>query len=133
MTNRFGRRLYQRFFQTYTEKVWGIPCHQIRADWAAQRIKGLSLKTAVTNALFGRNDAKTLIKEFDYPRLGPRDDVGAVPGARARQAGKVRLETDIVAIVVKGTGSRRRRPAQGFDASVRRGECHLEHAPPRAD
>jgi protoporphyrinogen oxidase len=69
--NRFGERLYKTFFKTYTEKVWGIPCTQIQADWAAQRIKGLSLTTAVMNALFGSNDTKTLIKEFDYPILGP--------------------------------------------------------------
>ncbi|AFY59003.1 protoporphyrinogen oxidase [Rivularia sp. PCC 7116] len=69
--NRFGVRLYKTFFKTYTEKVWGIPCNQIQAEWAAQRIKGLSLKKAITNALFGGNDTKTLIKEFDYPLLGP--------------------------------------------------------------
>jgi protoporphyrinogen oxidase len=69
--DRFGARLYQTFFKTYTEKVWGIPCSKIQADWAAQRIQGLSLKKAVTNALFGTNNTKTLIKEFDYPRFGP--------------------------------------------------------------
>ena len=69
--NRFGERLYRTFFKTYTEKVWGIPCTQIQAEWAAQRIKGLSLKKAATNALFGTNNTKTLIKEFDYPLLGP--------------------------------------------------------------
>ncbi|MBD0339974.1 MAG: NAD(P)-binding protein, partial [Microcoleus sp. Co-bin12] len=69
--NRFGERLYKTFFKTYTEKVWGIPCTEIQADWAAQRIKGLSLTTAIINALFGSNDTKTLIKEFDYPALGP--------------------------------------------------------------
>ncbi|MEO1297784.1 MAG: NAD(P)/FAD-dependent oxidoreductase [Cyanobacteria bacterium J06636_16] len=71
VTDCFGERLYRIFFKTYTEKVWGIPCSQIRADWAAQRIKNLSLKRAVTNALFGSQNAKSLIKEFDYPRLGP--------------------------------------------------------------
>ncbi|MEM6598369.1 MAG: NAD(P)/FAD-dependent oxidoreductase [Cyanobacteria bacterium P01_D01_bin.36] len=71
VVNRFGERLYRTFFKTYTEKVWGIPCTQIHAEWAAQRIKGLSLRKAVTNALFGSNDTKTLIKEFDYPILGP--------------------------------------------------------------
>lgn len=45
--NRFGQKLYETFFKTYTEKVWGIPCHLIQADWAAQRIKGLSLTTAL--------------------------------------------------------------------------------------
>ena len=68
---RFGDRLYRTFFKSYTEKVWGIPCDKIQAEWAAQRIKGLSLKKAVINAMFGSNDTKTLIKEFDYPIYGP--------------------------------------------------------------
>ena len=71
VTDCFGGRLYRIFFKTYTEKVWGIPCNQIRADWAAQRIKNMSLKEAVLNALLGSNNAKSLIKTFDYPRLGP--------------------------------------------------------------
>ena len=75
--NRFGTRLYQIFFKTYTEKVWGIPCNEISADWAAQRIKNLSLKEAVKNALLGGMKGKngkvvtSLIEEFHYPRLGP--------------------------------------------------------------
>jgi len=68
---RFGERLYRTFFKTYTEKVWGIPCNEIRADWAAQRIKGLSLLVAVSNALFGGQQAKSLIEQFSYPKLGP--------------------------------------------------------------
>ena len=52
VTNRFGKRLYQHFFKSYTEKVWGIPCDQIQAEWAAQRIKGLSLTSAIKNAIF---------------------------------------------------------------------------------
>ena len=71
VVNRFGERLYKTFFKTYTEKVWGIPCDQIHAEWAAQRIKGLSLRKAAMNAVFGTNNTKTLIKEFDYPILGP--------------------------------------------------------------
>jgi len=71
VSNRFGRRLYKTFFKTYTEKVWGIPCHKIQADWAAQRIKGLSLMVALTNALFGTQKAKSLIDEFLYPLKGP--------------------------------------------------------------
>ena len=71
ITNRFGQRLYEVFFKTYTEKVWGIPCNEIRSDWAAQRIKGLSLRTAVLNALLGNNDTKSLIDQFHYPALGP--------------------------------------------------------------
>lgn len=69
--NRFGRRLYEAFFKTYTEKVWGIPCHEIGAEWAAQRIQGLSLIVAVTHALFRRSRAKSLIGEFHYPLRGP--------------------------------------------------------------
>lgn len=77
VSNRFGYRLYSIFFKTYTEKVWGIPCHEISADWAAQRIKNLSLKQAVRNALFGAKqgmDGSTLtslIEQFHYPRFGP--------------------------------------------------------------
>lgn len=69
--NRFGGRLYMHFFRSYTEKVWGIPPTQIRADWAAQRIKNLSLMKAVWNAISGSNDTASLIEEFQYPRLGP--------------------------------------------------------------
>ncbi len=77
VTNRFGQRLFEIFFETYTEKVWGIPCREIHAEWAAQRIKGLSLSSAIKNALFGQRGkskqevVKTLIDEFLYPRLGP--------------------------------------------------------------
>jgi protoporphyrinogen oxidase len=71
VSNRFGRRLFKTFFQTYTEKVWGIPCNKIGADWAAQRIKGLSLIAAVSNALLGSQKAKSLISEFYYPFRGP--------------------------------------------------------------
>jgi protoporphyrinogen oxidase len=74
VTNRFGRRLYEIFFKTYTEKVWGIPCTEIRAEWAAQRIQGLSLAKAILNAtaLNRRSTSiKSLIHAFRYPRLGP--------------------------------------------------------------
>jgi protoporphyrinogen oxidase len=74
VSNRFGTRLYQIFFKTYTEKVWGIPCTEIRAEWAAQRIQGLSLTKAIISAasLNKRSTKiKSLINEFQYPRLGP--------------------------------------------------------------
>ncbi|WP_338241898.1 NAD(P)/FAD-dependent oxidoreductase [Aurantiacibacter hainanensis] len=81
-SNQFGRKLYSIFFKTYTEKVWGMPCDEMSADWAAQRIKGLSLWGAVVDGLkrsFGLNklndgsgkQAKTLLETFRYPRLGP--------------------------------------------------------------
>lgn len=75
--NRFGERLYRIFFKTYTEKVWGIPCHEISADWAAQRIKNLSFREAIRSALLGATRTEdgqvitTLIDQFNYPRLGP--------------------------------------------------------------
>jgi protoporphyrinogen oxidase len=77
VTNRFGRRLFRTFFETYTEKVWGIPCRTISARWAAQRIQGLSLRTAVINMLApwlnrqSDRQVKTLVDAFEYPRLGP--------------------------------------------------------------
>ena len=69
--NRFGGRLFLHFFQSYTEKVWGLPCSEIHAGWAAQRIKNLSLLKAVWNAMTGANDTTSLIDRFHYPRLGP--------------------------------------------------------------
>ncbi len=78
VSNQFGRRLFQIFFKTYTEKVWGISCKEISADWAAQRIRGLSLAKAIKNGLFPprsiedrRDMIKTLINTFRYPRKGP--------------------------------------------------------------
>jgi protoporphyrinogen oxidase len=73
VSNRFGRRLFEIFFKTYTEKVWGLPCDQIQAEWAAQRIKSLSLTSAVTEAIFRNNNGKhhSLIGEFNYPVGGP--------------------------------------------------------------
>jgi protoporphyrinogen oxidase len=92
VTNEFGHRLFSIFFETYTEKVWGMKCREISADWAAQRIKGLSLGSAVRSALAprwlsrlrlsGGNVPKTLIESFRYPRLGP----GQMWEAAARQA-----------------------------------------------
>ncbi len=81
--NQFGEKLFSIFFKTYTEKVWGMSCDEISADWAAQRIKGLNLGVAVVNALTravkpkraaqepGKPVVKTLIESFQYPRKGP--------------------------------------------------------------
>lgn len=74
VSNRFGRRLFKLFFESYTEKVWGIPCKKIRAEWAAQRIKGLSVTALLRNAFLPKTGAKavkTLITQFHYPRRGP--------------------------------------------------------------
>ena len=70
--NRFGRRLFDMFFKTYTEKVWGMKCSEIGAEWASQRIKNLDLATALKDMLLRRKeDITTLIRQFHYPRLGP--------------------------------------------------------------
>ena len=82
LINRFGRHLYRTFFKSYTEKVWGVPCDQISAEWGAQRIKGLSLRKALVHhfrkmigggaAEIGQKDTETsLIEKFLYPKLGP--------------------------------------------------------------
>jgi protoporphyrinogen oxidase len=78
VSNQFGKRLFNTFFKSYTEKVWGMSCKEISADWAAQRIKGLSLGSAIKNALLPKRQPKdrtkvikTLIDSFRYPRKGP--------------------------------------------------------------
>ena len=82
VVNQFGEKLFSIFFKTYTEKVWGMACNEISADWAAQRIKGLSLSTAIFDALkrsfsLGKREqndgmaVKSLLENFRYPRLGP--------------------------------------------------------------
>src|SRR5437762_9004776 len=78
VSNQFGKRLFKIFFKSYTEKVWGMNCREISADWAAQRIKGLSLGSAIKNALLPQRYngdrtkvIKTLINSFRYPRKGP--------------------------------------------------------------
>jgi len=75
VSNRFGRRLFEIFFKSYTEKVWGIPCQEISADWARQRIKNLDLAAALKSAFLASarrgNAITSLIEEFHYPRRGP--------------------------------------------------------------
>ncbi|MGQ0764515.1 MAG: NAD(P)/FAD-dependent oxidoreductase [Gemmatimonadota bacterium] len=101
VSNRFGKRLYRTFFKTYTEKVWGIPCTEIRAEWAAQRIQGLSLAKAILNAasLQKRSDSiKTLINEFQYPRYGPGQMWEAAASQIAGLGGKVLMRHEVTAI-----------------------------------
>lgn len=101
VTNQFGHRLFSIFFETYTEKVWGMKCKEISADWAAQRIKGLSLGTAVRAALTPKwltrrhNTPKTLIESFRYPRLGPGQMWEAAAEQIRELGGKVLLGMDV--------------------------------------
>ena len=105
VTARFGKRLYRMFFKTYTEKVWGVPASAIQADWAAQRIKNLSLLTAVLDALGlrrGGEQVTTLIDEFQYPKLGP-----GMMWQRARElaeaaGAEVRMRTEVCGISRRG-------------------------------
>jgi protoporphyrinogen oxidase len=96
--NRFGKRLYNTFFKEYTEKIWGMPCSSIQAEWAAQRIKGLSLSKAVINAVFGTNGPKSLIESFRYPRLGPGMMWERFSEDIASRGGNVRLESSVTAL-----------------------------------
>jgi protoporphyrinogen oxidase len=101
VSNRFGTRLYRIFFKTYTEKVWGIPCDRISAQWAAQRIKGLSLWTAVRSAVFRRkagSTIKTLTEEFEYPRFGPGQMWERFRREVEARGGTVRLRTRVSAL-----------------------------------
>jgi protoporphyrinogen oxidase len=97
VTNRFGRRLFELFFKSYTEKVWGVPTSEIRAEWAAQRIKGLSFFAAARAAFFGNegDKVKSLISEFNYPRFGPGQMWDAMTRAIEDDGGQVRLETRV--------------------------------------
>jgi protoporphyrinogen oxidase len=99
VTNRFGKRLFLTFFKTYTEKVWGMPCSELKAEWVAQRIKGLSLKTALLSMfLKPQKTIKTLIEEFDYPRFGPGMMWNAVKNQVEQQGGVVALQAEVIRI-----------------------------------
>ena len=77
VSNRFGKRLYQHFFMSYTEKVWGVPASEVRAEWAAQRIKGLSFFSAAKAAFFGNKDNNQVADQrVPLPALRPGADVG---------------------------------------------------------
>lgn len=109
ISNRFGKRLYKIFFKTYTEKVWGIPCDQIMAEWAAQRIKGLSLLAAVKSALIQKQQTKgdvikTLIDAFDYPELGPGMMWETVSDIVKENGREIRLNAGVNRIIWDGSG-----------------------------
>jgi len=153
-TNRFGRRLYETFFRGYTEKVWGVKCSEIRADWGAQRIKGLSLTRAVTHAvrdLLSSEFAKqqqaretSLITRFFYPKFGPGQvwevverqvtDAGGTVRHRARVVGVEMQDGHVSHVTVEdvSTGERERMPCDFFFSTmpVRELAEMCEPAPP---
>ncbi|MEO2048070.1 MAG: FAD-dependent oxidoreductase [Pirellulales bacterium] len=99
VTNRFGKRLFLTFFKTYTEKVWGISCSELRAEWAAQRIKDLSVKTIILSMFSNPGTRiKTLIEQFDYPRLGPGMMWKRVSECIEESAGTVRVNCGVTRI-----------------------------------
>src|SRR5215217_3889008 len=103
VSNRFGKRLYQHFFKTYTEKVWGVPTTELRAEWAAQRIKGLSFTSAAKAAFFGNrgNKIKSLISEFHYPRFGPGQMWETMADEIIAEGGEVRLGAAVEKLEVR--------------------------------
>jgi protoporphyrinogen oxidase len=128
---RFGWRLYRTFFKTYTEKVWGVPVSSMPADWAAQRIKNLSLFNAILNALLPRRNQKeitSLIEEFQYPKYGPgmmwercRDLVEAAGTKVVMNTRVTRIEHDrdrAVAVVAESDGVSTRYPADHVISSM---------------
>jgi protoporphyrinogen oxidase len=113
VSNQFGKRLFNIFFKTYTEKVWGMSCKEISADWAAQRIKGLSLTSAIVNAVLPKRTpknkgqvVKTLIDTFRYPRRGPGMMWEACAARIREMGGAVRMGATVVGLALN-RGTRR--------------------------
>src|SRR5919202_7015727 len=106
VSNRFGKRLYKHFFKGYTEKVWGVATTELRAEWAAQRIKGLSFFSAAKAAFFGNrgNKIKSLIGEFQYPRYGPGQMWEQMTSRIEALGGEVRLSTPAARLEVASDG-----------------------------
>jgi protoporphyrinogen oxidase len=113
LVNRFGKRLYRTFFKDYTEKVWGVPCEEISAEWGAQRIKGLSVAKAIGHALASpfRNSTDaaqkrtetSLIERFLYPKLGPGQMWEEVARRVTAQGGQIHLRHRITAVECEGS------------------------------
>jgi protoporphyrinogen oxidase len=101
---RFGWRLYRRFFKTYTEKVWGVPVNQMPSDWAAQRVKSLSLSKAIVNAILPRRkqtDITSLIEEFQYPKYGPGMMWEKCTELIRAAGGRVELNQRVIGITIR--------------------------------
>lgn len=106
VTNRFGRRLFEIFFKHYSEKLWGIPCSKIDADWAAQRIKSLSLWEAVISSIFGNigNKHKTLVDQFAYPNNGTGTLYERAAEFIREHGGNVNLQTPVKRVILGAGG-----------------------------
>ena len=142
ISNKFGRKLFHIFFKTYTEKVWGIPCKEIQADWAAQRIKSLSLGKAILNSIgfLKRGQVTTLIDEFQYPRRGPGQMWDSAADLVQKHGGRVKLNSKvsrftkkgnkIISVLIKSNGSIQETAGDYFLSSVPLKELIESIAPP---
>lgn len=141
VTDRFGKRLYNAFFRSYTEKVWGIPGDQIQSEWAAQRIKNLSFWTALTSALrLNRTHVTSLIEEFHYPRLGPGqmwetlarriEDAGIPVRLEHRCRTLRRDEYTITSVVVESAEGVEEHPVDGVISTIALSDMILSLDPP---
>jgi protoporphyrinogen oxidase len=144
VTARFGRRLYDAFFRTYTEKVWGVPGSAIQSEWAAQRIKNLSFWTALTGALrLRRTHVTSLIEQFHYPRLGPgqmweafreRIETAGVPVRLGERCVAVQHADGAVhGIRLAGAAGEREEHVDGLLSSIPLAELVLALEPPAPD
>lgn len=106
VSNRFGRRLYRIFFKNYTEKLWGIPCTELRSEWSAQRIGKLSLLEAIRDAFSRKKGSKvkSLIDTFRYPKYGPGMMYERMAQGIADAGGEVTLRAEVVGVERAGNG-----------------------------
>lgn len=108
VTNRFGKKLFEIFFKHYTEKLWGIRCSKIDADWAAQRIKTLTLIGAIKSAIVGNkgNTHKTLVDQFSYPKNGTGTLYERAAQEIKNQGGKLKLDQPIKRVLLKNNNTK---------------------------
>jgi protoporphyrinogen oxidase len=133
LVNRFGDRLYRTFFKEYTEKVWGVPCEDISAEWGAQRIKGLSVAKAVAHAVASpfrnsrdlrqKGTETSLIEQFLYPKFGPGQMWEEVARRVCEGGGQVRLQQRIVGIHREGRKITGVQVKDGVTGSAQRLPC----------
>ncbi|MFA5191944.1 MAG: FAD-dependent oxidoreductase [Verrucomicrobiia bacterium] len=130
ITYTFGRRLYEAFFKTYTEKVWGVSCSDIGAEWAAQRIRGLNLWRVVKTAILGnRQGIRTLTDQFCYPRIGAGMLYEKMSDKITTAGGRLHLGAVVEAIEVEGTTVTGVRCADGRHIKVGAEGCLLSSIP----
>ena len=142
-TNRFGKRLFEIFFKTYTEKVWGITCSELQSEWAEQRIKNLTLRVALVDMFIRRRNVTSLIESFKYPRLGPGMMWEAARNLVEHGGGEVLMESDVIAvhrddklitgITIDGPNGQRRLEGTDLISSMPIGELICKLDPPAPD